>query len=112
MNSDKTFLQIVTTVENLEVARHIALSVIERRLAACVQVDGPIASVYLWKGEVTESSEYRLTMKTSAARGEDLVRTLRELHPYELPEIIVGRLDASADYANWIEENTGLGSND
>ena len=107
MNRETPILQVVTTVETLEVARQIASAVVERRLAACAQIDGPIHSAYRWKGEVTESPEYRLTMKTSGKAGEDLVRAVEELHPYDLPEIIVGRLDASADYANWIEENTG-----
>ena len=107
MNCEPAILQVVTTVETSEVARHIASAVVERRLAACAQIDGPIHSVYRWQGEVNESPEYRLTMKTSEALCEELIRVIKELHPYDLPEIVVGRLAASADYAHWINENTG-----
>ena len=102
-----TPLQISTTLESEADARRIASALVEQRLAACVQIDGPIRSVYRWKGAIEEAVEYRLTIKTATALRDDVAGALVELHPYELPEIVFVPLEASAEYTNWIDENTG-----
>ncbi|WP_308441841.1 divalent-cation tolerance protein CutA [Microbispora siamensis] len=59
-----------------------------RRLAACAQVVAPISSTYWWAGEVQQAEEWLLLMKTTADRFEDLAACVRELHSYEVPEIV------------------------
>jgi periplasmic divalent cation tolerance protein len=79
--------------------------VVEERLAACAQVLGPLSSVYRWKGNVERSSEWYCHLKTTLARWPALQARMRELHPYEIPEIIaVPILEGDAAYLRWIQE--------
>ena len=98
--------QVTTTFPDRPLAEQIARRLVEERLAACVQVEGPIASTYRWQGEVESASEWYGHIKTTVARLPDLRARLRELHPYQVPEIIaVPRLDGDPAYLQWIEES-------
>lgn len=100
-------LLVTTTIPDEATARAIAAALVERRLAACVQVSGPIASTYRWQGAVESATEWVCTAKTTAERWEALEQAVRELHPYETPEIVATTIThASAAYAEWVEQET------
>jgi len=100
-------MMVFTTVASSEDANRIAQALVEKRLAACVQIDGPITSCYRWKGAVETAAEWRLTIKTRAALYEPLEQAVRKLHTYEQPEIVALPITAgSAGYLKWIEEET------
>lgn len=97
---------VVTTCGSLEEARHIARAVIERRLAACVNIVPQVESIYRWKGEVETSAESLLVIKTTAGVFERLRAALSELHSYEVPECIeLTVTDGSEAYLDWIGES-------
>ncbi len=99
---------VFTTTESKDEAQKIAHALVERRLAACANIAGPIESVYRWKGEVENAQEWLLIIKTTAAGFPAVRDAIRELHSYELPECIMLSIEAgSAEYLNWIAENVG-----
>ena len=96
-------VQIATTTSSEQDARRIAAALVERRLAACVQVAGPITSTYRWEGKVEESQEWRCTMKTTEALYADVEAAIRELHTYDVPEILATPIVAGdASYVDWV----------
>ncbi|MEK6237784.1 MAG: divalent-cation tolerance protein CutA [Planctomycetales bacterium] len=98
-------LVVTTTVNEEEAARRIANALVETRLAACVQVIGPIHSVYRWEDEVQAGEEWLCLIKTSEECYEDLERSLKELHPYDVPQVIALPIVAgSGDYLNWLAD--------
>ena len=104
------FVQVVTTTEREEDARRIADLLVEKRLAACVQIVGPITSVYRWKGQVESAQEWQCQIKTRQSLLDDLFDAIRAAHPYEVPEIVALPIVAgSQEYLTWLEEQTGPG---
>ena len=97
-------LLVTTTVDRREVAERFAEALVDRRLAACAQVSGPVASTYRWRGAVDHASEWVCQLKTTRARLPALEAALDALHPYELPELTVVPLGGSTAYLAWIEE--------
>jgi len=98
----------LSVAKSLEDAEFIARELVERRLAACVNVVPGVASVYRWRGDVERSDEVLLVMKTSAERFEALREALLKLHTYELPELIALEVKAGhAPYLAWLEESLG-----
>lgn len=95
---------IITTVGSAEQAEQLAKALIEARLVACVQIDGPLRSVYRWQGQVCDDAEFRLNCKTVASLREIVVQFLRSRHPYELPEVLVVVSESSPDYASWVAD--------
>ncbi|RMF40751.1 MAG: divalent-cation tolerance protein CutA [Planctomycetota bacterium] len=96
---------IVTTVESPDQAEDLGRDLVEQRLAACVQVTGPIRSFYRWKGQVCDSAEWRLAIKTTVAAVPRVVAHLQERHPYEVPEILIETLEVGAPaYLQWASE--------
>jgi periplasmic divalent cation tolerance protein len=105
------YIQVSTTVEKKEDADRIAKTLVESRMAACVQVIGPIRSTYWWKGKVEEAGEWLCVMKTREELYADLEASLRAVHPYEVPEIVaVPVVKGSQLYLRWIEEETQKGA--
>lgn len=97
-----TLLAVYTTVATQDDARRIARALLERRLAACVQITA-IESFYRWQDTVQHEPEWRLMLKTTADRYPALEAALRELHPFELPAIhAVAVAQAWAPYADWV----------
>jgi periplasmic divalent cation tolerance protein len=97
-----TLLAVYTTVATAADARRIARALVERRLAACVQITA-IESFYEWQGAVQHEPEWRLMLKTTEGRYPALEAALRDLHPYELPAIhAVAAAQAWAPYADWV----------
>jgi len=97
---------VVTTCGSLDEARTIAHTLVERQLAACVNIVPQIESVYRWQGEVESATECLLVIKTTAEASGRLHETLNELHSYELPECIEISIEGgSAKYLQWIGES-------
>lgn len=97
------FIQVQTTTGRRDEAEAIAGELVAKRLAACVQIVGPIASTYRWEGEVETAEEWLLLIKTTAAAYETVQEAIKLLHSYEVPEIIALPVEAgSADYLSWV----------
>jgi periplasmic divalent cation tolerance protein len=102
-----TDLVIVLTTITDDRADEVARTLVEERLAACVNVHGPMTSTYRWKGTVEVEAERQLVIKTTEQRLVALEARLRAIHPYELPEFIVlGPERASEGYAAWVRDGT------
>lgn len=98
-------IQVFTTTESKEEALAIGRALVERRLAACVQVVGPISSIYWWEGEVEAAEEFLCLIKTSSAAYDELEAAVKEVHPYDTPEILAVPVTAgNADYLRWLQE--------
>jgi periplasmic divalent cation tolerance protein len=98
-------LQVVTTTAEKKHAETLAQAVLERRLAACVQVGGPIESRYWWNNRLEVATEWTVTIKTRRDLYKPLEKLLLELHPYDQPEIIATPVaDISAGYLKWLSE--------
>lgn len=96
-------LIVLTTVPDVAVGEKLAESVIEERLAACVQILPQMTSVYRWKGEVQRESEHLLLIKTKAEKWGDLREFIASNHPYEVPEIVAMKTEhASLAYLDWL----------
>ena len=96
------YVVVSTTVDDRAVAETIARTAVEQRLAACARLHGA-DSVYQWEGEIQSEPEIVIDLKTTAAAQSALEALIRELHPYELPEIVVYPiLGGSRDYLAWV----------
>lgn len=101
-------LLVLTTVGNDDDAAKVAKGLVERRVAACVNILGPVRSLFYWKGKLEDDRERILLVKTRKDRFTDLEAALGELHPYEVPELIAIPIEeGSAAYLNWVDENVG-----
>ena len=97
------FLIVLTTAGSEEQARNLAHALVERRLAACVNVVQHGCSIYLWKGEIVEEAERLLVIKTEKRLFPAVSEAIRELHSYELPEVIALPLsDGDPEYLEWL----------
>lgn len=99
-----TPLIVQTTVETKQNGQDIADIILQKRLAACVQISGPVESRYWWKEKIERSDEYIVSMKTFGSVFHTLEQALIEAHPYDVPEIVSFELKrVSADYLEWME---------
>src|SRR5947209_14414968 len=97
---------VLTTAGSAEEARNIAQALVERRLAACVNIVPQIESVYRWQGKVERASEWLMIIKTQAAAFERVRDAIRELHSYDLPECVMLGIDAGSEaYLVWIADS-------
>jgi periplasmic divalent cation tolerance protein len=98
--------QVTTTLPDRAAADRLAATLVEERLAACAQVIGPVSSTYRWQGKVEQSEEWYCHIKTTLSRLTAITRRVRQLHPYELPELVAVPLVAGDEqYLRWIEES-------
>jgi periplasmic divalent cation tolerance protein len=103
-----TLVMISTTFESKEDAEKTARLLLNERLIACAQVSGPITSYYRWEGSIATSTEFTLTLKTTAELCEQVNTRLKETHPYQLPEIVAQTsTEGSVEYAEWVESEVG-----
>jgi periplasmic divalent cation tolerance protein len=101
--------QVTTTLPSEAAAQQVAAKLVEERLAACGQVMGPISSTYRWKGSLEQAAEWYCNLKTTKRRLPALTKRIRELHPYELPEIVAIPIQhGDAAYLQWIEAEVDL----
>jgi len=97
---------VISTTGSKEEASRIATALVEGQLAACVNIVGPIDSVYRWQGKVDRAQEFLLLIKTTRSRSAAVMTRIRELHSYDLPEAIEVSIEGgSAEYLKWIAES-------
>ena len=107
MQYQSEYLLVLTTCPDQQVARHLARTLVERKLAACVQVSSPVTSFYRWDDNVCEEQEFSLQIKCLAACYPDLQQAVTEMHPYEVPELIAVPVSQGLPaYLEWIKENS------
>ena len=100
----KAYVQVHTTTEKKEDAEKIATILVQKKLAACVQLVGPIDSTYWWRGEVETSQEWLCLAKSTQSLFSEIQEAIKAEHPYELPEIIATPIVAGdKDYLKWLE---------
>ena len=100
-------LLVFSTCPERATAERIATILVERKLAACVSVGGAVQSHYVWKDQREVSEEIPLIIKTSRERYAALEKTLVELHPYELPEIVAVPVERGLPaYLDWVQSCT------
>jgi periplasmic divalent cation tolerance protein len=98
---------VLVTCGSEEQAANIANSLVEERLAACVNIISPVRSIYRWEGKIWDEKEWLLIIKTQKERFEQLEKKVKSLHSYSVPEIIaLPIIEGSAPYLKWLEENT------
>lgn len=103
----ETFVEIIFTHDQPEAARRIARTLVEGKLAACAQISPEITSIYRWQGKIEQSQELCVTLKTRAALAGAVCRAIREMHTYDVPEIMIREVVfGNPEYARWVLENT------
>ena len=106
-NGGMTVLLACSTCPDADTASAIARTLVEERLAACVTQLPGVVSTYRWQGQVETAGEVALLIKTTAERFDALAARLRELHPYELPELVAVEVRAGLpDYLAWVAAQT------
>ena len=101
-------LQVHTTAGSADEATRIADRLLEAKLAACVQIHGPIRSRYWWQGKLEESEEWVCTAKTLSDRYEAIETAIRDVHSYEEPEILATNIEfGSPGYVEWVNATVG-----
>ena len=97
-------VQVITTTETKADAQAIANALVEKRLAGCVQIIGPITSTYRWQGEVETAKEWLCIVKSRQDLYQALEKAILEAHPYDVPEILAVPVAAgSKDYLEWLD---------
>jgi len=98
---------VLVTCGSEEEALRIAHSLVEGRLAACVNIISPVRSIYRWKGKIWDEKEWTLIIKTQKKRFEELEKKVKSLHSYSVPEIIgLPIVEGASSYLKWLEEMT------
>jgi len=109
MNKQKEYIFVITTVPDEKTAEMVAQQVTENRLAACVSVSSPIRSFYWWDKKITQDKEFMLFIKTRAALYPALEEKIKEIHPYQVPEIIaLPIIRGLSSYLQWIDQETNI----
>ena len=99
------FIQVVTTTEKREDADRLAGALVSQRLVACVQILGPITSTYWWRGRVETAHEWLCLAKTRESLFQKVQEAIRQIHPYEVPEIIAVPIALGSDaYLAWLDQ--------
>jgi periplasmic divalent cation tolerance protein len=104
-------IHVTTTTADRADAERIAAALVAKKLAACVQVSGPIESTYRWKGQIESSEEWVCTIKTTQEAYPQVEQAIRAIHSYEEPEILaVPIASGSPGYLKWIQESVEIDS--
>lgn len=97
------YIQVLTTAGTKEDAQKIAQSLVEKRLAGCVQVVGPITSTYWWEGKIETAGEWLCIIKSRKDLYKELEKAMQQIHPYKVPEIFaVPVVEGSQSYLEWL----------
>lgn len=102
----KGCIQIFTTTDSKKDAANIAEVLVSKKLAACVQVVGPITSIYRWKGKVETAREWMCVIKSRKELFAKIEKEIKRVNSYGLPEITVAEISGSKEYLSWIKKNT------
>jgi len=104
MTTNSSLLVVITSLPSLEQAQTIARQLVENRLAACVQIQQGVNSIYRWDGKICEENEVLLSAKTSRVLWEEIRGFIQNNHPYDLPEIMAFTpADYEQQYGQWVE---------
>ena len=99
-------VSVYAVFANAEEAERIGRTVVEERLAACINILGPIRSIYRWQGAIETADEIAAIFKTSHAQADALIARIAALHSYDVPCIATWPIDKLlADYADWVEQS-------
>ncbi len=106
--AETEYIIVLVTVPNTDSGQQIARMLVEQKLAACVNVVGPLTSIYTWDGEIKQEQEFLLLVKTRKDLFMDrLIPAIRAMHPYQLPEILAVPIEAGLPTdLTWINEMT------
>ena len=97
---------VLSTFPDAAIARHVGRTVVEEKLAACVNLLPPVESIYRWQGAIETATEVMALIKSTTWKYQLLEARIRELHPYEVPEIISLRIDSGhTEYLRWLEQS-------
>jgi periplasmic divalent cation tolerance protein len=100
-------LVVFSTFPNPDKAAEVARTLVSEQLCACVNLVGPVRSIYRWQGELSDDTETLAVIKTTRERFDALKARLVELHPYEVAEVIAMPIEAGhAPYLDWVEAET------
>lgn len=98
---------VLVTTSSEEEAMKIGRALVERKLAACVNVLGRVRSIFRWEGRVADEPEYLMVIKTTAARFDQLTQEIKTLHSYSVPEVIaLPIVQGLNEYLTWVREET------
>jgi Uncharacterized protein involved in tolerance to divalent cations len=112
ITSTTEYVMIITTTDQEADAVRLARRLVEERLVACAQIDGPIRSFYHWDGRLEDTAEYRITFKTATTAMETAFKAIRRLHPYRTPQLVALPITAgSPDYLAWIDRSLNADGN-
>jgi periplasmic divalent cation tolerance protein len=100
----ESYIQITTTTDKKEVAERIAFRLMEEKIAACVQIVGPITSIYRWKENIERAEEWQCIIKSREGLYKEIELVINSVHSYEVPEIIAIPIVAgSGEYLEWLQ---------
>lgn len=106
-NSGNQVIQIITTGDSKDLMERIGRCLVEKRLASCAQIGGPIKSIYRWKENIEEAEEWTCTLKSTQALYREIEAEIKSLHTYKTPEIIAFAIDQTLpEYRNWVTQET------
>lgn len=107
MSNQNEYILVITTVPDEETADKIAKQLVESRLAACASISSPVSSLYWWDKKITQDKEFMLFIKTRTALYSALENKIRQIHPYQVPEIIaLPIIQGFLPYLHWIDSET------
>jgi periplasmic divalent cation tolerance protein len=99
------YIQILTAVAKKQTAQRIAKALVDKKLAACCQIVGPVESIYRWQGKIKKAKEFFVLAKTLNNKYKEAEKAVKKLHPYKVPEIIaLPIIKGSREYLEWINE--------
>lgn len=97
------FIQVLTTLEKKDDAEKIARALVEKRIAACVQIIGPLTSFFQWQGKLDSAQEYLCVIKSRNDLFQEMETIIKSMHPYEVPEILATPIiKGNKDYLSWL----------
>ena len=103
-------ITVTTTADSREALEHIGRRLLTKHLIACIQIVGPIKSLYWWKGSIEEAEEWLGLMKTRESLYKEAEAEILAIHPYELPEVMaIEPVEVLGAYAEWVYEETKMG---
>lgn len=104
MKNDKRNVIILgwTTVSSKEDGQEIIRKLFDLKLISCGEIEGPITSIYTWKGEVVEEMEWRITLKFPISSLQGINQKIVQIHPYDIPQWIYREVDGSKEFTDWV----------